>query len=37
LMTERVKRGNSIMAMLKMKAAIQKGLPARADARCRSR
>jgi hypothetical protein len=37
LMTEPVKRKNSIMAMLKKKAAIQKGLPARAAARCRSR
>ena len=37
LMTEPVKRGNSIMAMLKKKAAIQKSLAARADARCRSR
>ena len=37
LMTEPVKMDNSIMAILKKKAAIQKGPPARAEARCRSR
>jgi hypothetical protein len=37
LMTEPVKRENSIMAVLKKKAAIQKGPPAQADARYRSR
>ena len=37
LTTEPVKKGNSIMAVLKKKAAIQKSLPARGDARCRSR